>query len=151
MCFIIPHCCVRTVKSATEGPSFSPLNTVMAGGCMFSIFGLLSDREWMETVGVSTTVTGRNLGLPVGEGNKRSLKSLLEREWKYVMEILLSCLLGGGCRLSLSPQTVYNLCVALRIWDEGIHCCRNQSPKFTWASRVSWRWKQKPLQWKSST
>ena len=57
------------VKSATEGPSFSPLNTVMAGGggCMFSIFGLLSDREWMETVGISTTVTGRNLGLLIGE------------------------------------------------------------------------------------
>lgn len=46
---------------------------------MFSIFGLLSDREWTETVGISTTVTGRNLHLLVIEDNKTSLKSVLER------------------------------------------------------------------------
>lgn len=28
-------------------------------------------REWTEMVGISTTVTGKNLCLPTGEGNKK--------------------------------------------------------------------------------
>lgn len=29
-------------------------------------------REWMETIGIRTTVTGRSQGLPVRDGNKKS-------------------------------------------------------------------------------